>query len=141
MTDEIEARKAKAREAQKRYRATPEGKRKHAAYMREYRARPNNAAWQRVLSQQRERRTGFTDETYARMFEEQGGVCAICGATGEKSRHGVLHGDHNHATGAPRGLLCSNCNTALGLFGEDPERINAALEYLARHASKTNGTE
>jgi hypothetical protein len=29
-----------------------------------------------------------------------------------------------------RGLLCTNCNTALGLLKEDPERVQALLLYV-----------
>lgn len=38
--------------------------------------------------------------------------------------------DHNHRTGKIRGVLCNNCNRALGLFGDSERRLLAALEYL-----------
>jgi hypothetical protein len=38
--------------------------------------------------------------------------------------------DHNHTTGKVRGLLCSSCNGALGLFKDNPEVVAAALLYL-----------
>lgn len=52
---------------------------------------------------------GITVEDYDRMFDEQGGVCAICG-NGTKRRLAV---DHNHETGVVRGLLCPRCNQHL----------------------------
>ena len=42
--------------------------------------------------------------------------------------------DHNHMTNEPRGILCANCNTALGLFKDSPSVLRKAEEYL-----KSNG--
>lgn len=50
--------------------------------------------------------------------------CAICGS---KERMCL---DHDHATGVVRGALCDPCNKALGFFGDDPDRLRAALVYL-----------
>ena len=58
------------------------------------------------------------------MFAVQGGVCAIC------EEAPASHVDHDHETGRVRGLLCFNCNGALGQFrairpgpdGEEPSR-------------------
>ena len=72
------------------------------------------------------------------LLAAQGGVCAICqkpsrGRPNGKSRPDhvpSLHVDHCHSTGRVRGLLCSPCNTMIGLSGEDPEVLLAAIEYL-----------
>lgn len=61
----------------------------------------------------------------------QKGACAICGDELSDNPH-LVAADHNHATGAPRGLLCSQCNTALGLFREDEQRLRSAIAYLRR---------
>jgi hypothetical protein len=51
-------------------------------------------------------------------------LCAICGASDQ------LVGDHDHDTGAARGILCRNCNLAIGNMGDDPARLRAAARYL-----------
>lgn len=53
--------------------------------------------------------------------------CGICGNAE------ILYIDHDHATSEPRGLLCPSCNTAIGLFREDPQLFAAALAYLEKH--------
>lgn len=49
--------------------------------------------------------------------------CAICGTP---HRVGL---DHCHATGRLRGTLCAACNTGIGLFKDDPDRLLAAARY------------
>jgi hypothetical protein len=41
--------------------------------------------------------------------------------------------DHNHATGVVRAILCSRCNSGLGLFCEDPDLMRRAIDYLETH--------
>ena len=77
------------------------------------------------------RRTyGITIADYDRMFEEQNGVCAICGEARPEER--TLHIDHDHETGVIRGLLCFRCNNALGDFREEYELFQRAADYLDR---------
>lgn len=61
------------------------------------------------------------------MAEVQGGLCAICHEPPLNRRLAV---DHDHETGAVRGLLCTACNTTLGRFNDDPNRFEAAAAYL-----------
>ena len=70
---------------------------------------------------------GITVEEYDALLARQGGVCGLCGRPPDRKR---LHVDHNHGTGAIRGLLCHHCNTGLGLLGESVERLSAAIEWL-----------
>jgi 5-methylcytosine-specific restriction endonuclease McrA len=70
------------------------------------------------------RKFGLSHAAYQEMLESQNGKCAICKTTGK------LVVDHNHQTDAVRSLLCSPCNTAIGLFKEDTDRMRAAIKYL-----------
>lgn len=77
------------------------------------------------------RRTfGISLAVYTEMLEEQNGKCWICGVTEGDSSGRTLAVDHHHGTGAVRGLLCSHCNMAIGLFKDDPERLAKAISYL-----------
>jgi len=74
------------------------------------------------------RKFGLTEAEYDELLADQGGGCAICG---EPPADGVsLHVDHDHDTGAVRGLLCMRCNNALGLFREDAALLTEAAHYL-----------
>lgn len=81
---------------------------------------------------------GISLEEYGRMLEEQNGQCAICGndeqdvhpATGKLQYLAV---DHDHETGKIRGLLCGRCNKGLGLFYDNVNTLNAAINYLKRN--------
>jgi|SRR6185436_3628357 len=90
----------------------------------------------RTFEQRREknliRNYGLSIAQYEALVIFQGGRCAICGTDKPKERHksGNLHVDHDHKTGKRRGLLCGSCNSALGLFKDDPEIISKAAQYL-----------
>ena len=71
---------------------------------------------------------GINPEEYLKMHEDQEGRCAICGNVPTTKRG--LHLDHCHTTGQVRGLLCHGCNTGIGSFGDDPELLSKALDYL-----------
>lgn len=76
---------------------------------------------------------GITVEQYNEMLARQDGVCAICREPETMIRKGrllPLHVDHDHDTGAVRGLLCGRCNTGIGMFADDPDRLVAATTYL-----------
>lgn len=82
---------------------------------------------------------GITPEDYDRLYDGQGGRCAICSKEGlrygtgtAETRYQVLCVDHDHTTGGVRGLLCSSCNRAIGLLGEDHAVLDAAIRYLKR---------
>lgn len=68
----------------------------------------------------------LSDEEYAALFDAQGGGCAICGNAPKTRR---LHVDHNHATGAIRGLLCYRCNRNLPTYATGAW-LGRAYEYV-----------
>jgi hypothetical protein len=73
---------------------------------------------------------GLTQERYAALLESQNHACAICHATDPQHWSGQFHIDHDHVTGAVRGLLCTLCNGGLGLFKDDPATLQRALDYF-----------
>jgi hypothetical protein len=83
---------------------------------------------------------GITHADYERMLAAQDGKCAICAKQesrfirrrAEQPRN--LCVDHDHSTGEIRGLLCADCNVALGAMDDDPARLFAAIQYLAKWA-------
>lgn len=86
-----------------------------------------------VVSRYLLRNYGITLDDYERMLEEQQGKCRICLGEGfvMASHHKMkLVVDHCHATGVVRGLLCHNCNRALGLLQDSTESLERALDYL-----------
>jgi hypothetical protein len=57
---------------------------------------------------------GITEQEYDRLLAEQGGTCAVChGPQIERNGSVYFHVDHNHTTGAVRGLVCILCNRQL----------------------------
>jgi len=73
-------------------------------------------------------RYGITKEDFKKLYEQQEGACAVCGKFLEYNGLDT-HIDHDHDTGKVRGILCSNCNTALGLLKENVEIILALAMY------------
>lgn len=87
------------------------------------------------------RNYGLTLDEYEELFARQRGLCAICGSLETaKNRDGSLrrlHVDHDHHTGAIRGLLCSACNSVLGYIEAKPDRLAAAARYLEEWQRRT----
>lgn len=123
------------------------------AYVRERKA--NNGAQQRyyqrhkerILSDPKRRRAHKDNWLWTRyrirlvdaerLVEEQNGLCAICkqvpvaivGQYGVGRGNGS-HVDHDHVTGAVRGILCLQCNFLLGYAHDDVLVLENAIRYL-----------
>lgn len=79
---------------------------------------------------------GITAEERDAMAAAQRHCCAICGIPEEYATRGRLAVDHDHRTGAVRGLLCDNCNKALGCFSDSGASLAKAIEYLLKYGAK-----
>lgn len=77
------------------------------------------------------RRYGITLEQRDQLLTEQGGVCAIC-------KRDLVRPclDHDHVTGAVRGILCSQCNTLIGMSRDDAAILRSAISYLEAQSGK-----
>lgn len=73
------------------------------------------------------RKFGLTSADVDALVASQGGCCAICRRDSGNAPWSV---DHDHETGAVRGVLCSRCNTGLGLFADNPEWLEKAADYI-----------
>lgn len=84
-------------------------------------------------------RYNITYEIYEQMLKDCNYQCPICNYEHKEvpekfaRKRGRLAVDHDHTTGKVRGLLCHQCNKAIGLFRESPEVLKKAIVYLKRH--------
>ena len=79
-----------------------------------------------------EEKYGITLAQRDAMYAEQEGKCKVCEShmTWDHRKFNTVHVDHCHTTGEVHGLLCSNCNTAAGLLGENHEIALKLAAYL-----------
>ena len=99
-----------------------------------YQAANPDAWWApRMLS-----KFGITADRYAELVAGQRGACAICKRPDPRGFRLSVDHDHVCCPGKKscgkcvRGLLCGNCNAAIGLLQDDPDMLEQAAQYL-RH--------
>lgn len=99
---------------------------KKCQYPKNLEHRKRNLKKQKVRSREHYLQStyGISQVEYLTMVEEVGGRCSICG------KEDKLYVDHDHSTGAIRGLLCHTCNAGLGLFYDDVDNLRSAIKYL-----------
>lgn len=114
-------RNAQRRDKRKAYKKTEKGRQKENEYRNRRYAKDGYT--KRIYQ-----RYGLTKEEYDHLLHIQGGLCAIC-LQESKTK---LHVDHCHNTGKVRGLLCGNCNRALGLFKDNVLYLENAKNYLKK---------
>lgn len=78
----------------------------------------------------REHKYGITDAEFWTLYNKQDGKCGICKRRMYSKRYKVFCVDHVHATGEIRGLLCHNCNRALGMFRDCPTALRRAARWV-----------
>lgn len=109
----------------------------------EKRRQENHRHWLKYRLKTNGKRYGYsiTSDEFESLLEKQHGVCAICGEPPKPLRQGYrasLHIDHNHDTGRVRGLLCFNCNAALGNAKENPEILFKMILYLKKWSNDSS---
>lgn len=130
----------KHRDHMREYARLPHVKARSRERMKEWAARPEVAA--RIRAASRFRFSGFTAEITEKLRLAQSGLCAICTRTmrlGGKQPDSEA-ADHCHTLRQPRGLLCSACNKALGVYEKHQRpaglRLDAYEVYLANPPAK-----
>lgn len=111
-----------------RIKTDPEFSKKVKEWQRKSRQKPESKAKHRDSTLRRE--FGISLKEYNSMLETQHRVCAICEQKCDIALS--LAVDHCHTSGKVRGLLCSRCNTGLGLFRDAPQLLEKAKQYLVR---------
>lgn len=92
--------------------------------------------WKGIKNNELKTAYGITLDDYTKMLAAQNGVCAICFRPETATCRGRVRSlavDHDHETDMVRGLLCGACNSALGLLGEDKDRIRSLVVYLEKY--------
>lgn len=78
----------------------------------------------------------ITEDDVHLMYGSQKSSCAICqkpiSLISGKTKKGKAHVDHCHLTGKVRGLLCTKCNTLLGMAEDSVKILKNAINYLER---------
>lgn len=113
----------------KAYQDRPDVKERMRSYRREWARQPKQRAQNK---RNRIRRVfGLTPQQLNQMKVDQQGLCAICFQPEPLKRSLAI--DHDHVTGKVRGLLCTRCNTALGMIQEDVEILINMTAYIDQH--------
>jgi hypothetical protein len=90
----------------------------------------NPEAWKRLMRRaDLKEKYGLTVAAYDALLSRQGNACAVCNIHMQSLRR-RLAVDHCHVTSKIRGLLCDECNMAIGLLKDRPELLRIAAIYL-----------
>lgn len=84
---------------------------------------------QKELDRIRLNKYGISGEEFRTILKKQGHKCPICNRDITKNPSV----DHDHITGKIRGLICNNCNLAMGNAEDSPDRLRAMAYYLEKN--------
>ena len=99
-------------------------------YHREYRKRvPKKTRQERRRKNMLKEKYNMKVSDYHNLLSTQGHKCGICDKTQDQDDK-TFCVDHNHNTLEIRGILCNNCNSALGKFGDSVKNLKSAISYL-----------
>ncbi len=79
---------------------------------------------------------GITPEAYDVILQIQNNCCAICRCKFPQDSKRLPAVDHCHKTNFIRGILCSPCNTGIGLFKENKTFLLSAIDYISRNTGE-----
>lgn len=90
----------------------------------------------RVTSRARNLRKkyGLTPEQFDSMLKACDGRCQICKVVLSEITNESVCIDHDHQTGAVRGVICNRCNRMVGLAHDNPAILQQAARYLKKAA-------
>jgi hypothetical protein len=149
----LNTKKEKRNAWHREYRKNPIVKEKENRIHIEYLKKPKNRERVRFLQRERYKRPevqnkirdwdlkkafGITLGEYNVLLDSQNGKCVICGKEEIRQRNGKIKHlavDHNHKTGKVRGLVCHDCNVALGYLKEDINTMKKMIEYIEKFNS------
>lgn len=103
----------------------------HIAYMKDNAMTLAEKKAKNVLHQKKAK-YGLTEEEYKKLFASQNNKCAICGCEFNENNKGFV--DHSHINNEVRGLLCTKCNTLLGMANDNIEVLEKAIQYLKENS-------
>lgn len=103
----------------------------HSKYVTEY-VKNNPSKRSKQSPKRKFKRHGLAEDSYLMLFNKYNGMCHAC-----KERDAInIDHDHSCCPGpyscgkCVRGVLCTQCNTALGLLQDSPKKIQNLIEYI-----------
>jgi len=90
----------------------------------------NEANPDRIRIYNKARRFSMTPDEYLEFAATLPTLCEGCGAKEGDSTGRALATDHNHETDDFRGILCKDCNQAIGLLHDNPALLRRLADYL-----------
>ena len=113
-----------------KWRKTPGGQKSSRAHYRKYASKPEIKEVRKWSSIKR--KFGITKDQWENIFISQNKSCGIC-LKKEPDHLRDWAVDHDHNTGAIRGILCQKCNILLGAADDSIKILTSAIKYLNRN--------